>query len=115
MTLTIPDGDEVYSGRIDGLIITQQFWLVLVESKRPRFSASTGVPQALAYACANPNRDRPLFLMVTNGGDFIFLKVEGDRYSRPVSFSIFGQGSAGFEGVLRVLRRIKAITLPTSD
>ncbi|MGD1936304.1 MAG: type I restriction endonuclease [Cyanophyceae cyanobacterium] len=115
MTLTIPDGDEVYSGRIDGLIIAQQLWLVLVESKRPRFSASTGVPQALAYACANPNRDRPLFLMVTNGDDFIFLKVEGDRYSRPVSFSIFGQGSAGFEGVLRVLRRIKAITLPTSD
>ncbi|WP_459195248.1 hypothetical protein [Nostoc sp. FACHB-892] len=55
--------------------IQEQFWLLVSESKRSSFSLLEAVPQALVYMLANPNQDKPTFGLVTNGSDFIFLKL----------------------------------------
>lgn len=55
--------------------IQEQFWLLVSESKRSSFSLLEAVPQALVYMLANPNQDKPTFELVTNGSDFIFLKL----------------------------------------
>ncbi|MCA2708317.1 MAG: hypothetical protein IM473_21165 [Microcystis sp. M015S2] len=37
VSLTVDDGEEILSGRIDVLVWLNQFWLVIVESKKPPY------------------------------------------------------------------------------
>ncbi|NMG06049.1 type I restriction endonuclease [Brasilonema sp. UFV-L1] len=69
------DEGEIVRGRIDVLVIQQQFWLLIIESKRASFSLLEAIPQALAYMLANPHLEKPLFGLVMNGSDFLFLKL----------------------------------------
>ena len=62
-------------GRIDVLVLQDKLWILVIESKRSGFSLELGIPQILAYMLASPQRDKPLFGMVTNGSNFIFLKT----------------------------------------
>lgn len=73
--ISAEDEGEVIRGRIDFLVIQEQFWLLVIESKRSSFSLLEAVPQALVYMLANPSQDKPTFGLVTNGSDFIFLKI----------------------------------------
>lgn len=66
---------EILRGRIDVLVVQNQFWVTLLESKRTTISAMSALPQTLAYMMANPHPDRPVFGMVTNGNEIIFVKV----------------------------------------
>lgn len=65
----------VIRGKIDVLVLQDQFWIIVIESKRAKFSLEPRIPQALAYMLANPNPEKPLFGLVTNGSNFIFLKL----------------------------------------
>lgn len=65
----------VVRGKIDVLVLQEQLWIIVIESKRAKFSLEPGIPQALAYMLANPNSGKPLFGLVTNGSNFIFLKL----------------------------------------
>jgi predicted type IV restriction endonuclease len=58
---------ETLRGRIDFLVIQEQFWRAVIESKETEFDVEVGIPQILAYMMANPIRDMPLYGMVTNG------------------------------------------------
>ncbi len=69
------DEGVVIRGKIDVLVLQDQFWVIVIESKRAKFSLEPGIPQALAYMLANPNPEKPLFGLVTNGSNFIFLKL----------------------------------------
>lgn len=69
------DEGVVIRGKIDVLVLQEQFWVIVIESKRAKFSLEPGIPQALAYMLANPNPEKPLFGLVTNGSNFIFLKL----------------------------------------
>lgn len=69
------DEGVVVRGKIDVLVLQDQFWVIVIESKRAKFSLEPGIPQALAYMLANPNAEKPLFGLVTNGSNFIFLKL----------------------------------------
>ncbi len=69
------DGDVVIRGRIDILVLQDELWVVVIESKRAGYSLEVGIPQALAYMLANPQPNKPLFGLVTNGSNFIFLKL----------------------------------------
>ena len=104
--IVVDDRNERYTGRIDTLVICRELWVAIVESKRTRFAASTGIPQALAYACANSDRDRPLFALITNGDNFLFLKIQGNHYAISSDFSIYSQPENGLYGVLRLLKSI---------
>lgn len=57
----------LYRGRIDVLVVQDRLWVLVIESKRSTFSLQQGIPQALAYLSTDPDQDRPLFALVTNG------------------------------------------------
>ncbi|MCY7272237.1 MAG: type I restriction endonuclease subunit R, partial [Phormidesmis sp. CAN_BIN44] len=71
------DDEEVepLRGRIDILTVQNRFWVVILESKRTTISATTALPQTLAYMMANPHPQQPIFGMVTNGDDIFFVKL----------------------------------------
>lgn len=78
--LVATEGNQTFTGSIDVLVVKQQFWILVIESKQSRFDVTSGVPQALSYllsqspnatAIAASNR----FGMVTNGREVVFLKL----------------------------------------
>lgn len=45
---------ETLKGRIDVLVMQNQFWAILLESKHTAISVMSALPQTLAYMTANP-------------------------------------------------------------
>lgn len=98
-------------GRIDILVLKEQLWVLLIESKRAEFSVKVGIPQVLSYMLASPQRHRPLYGLVTNGTDFIFLKLQFQDvpcYGRSRQL-VLGQDN-DLERVLQILKRLATIT-----
>jgi predicted type IV restriction endonuclease len=104
------DESIVVRGRIDILVLKDRLWVLIIESKRAEFSPKVGIPQVLSYMLASPNRNRPLYGLVTNGTDFVFLKLlfqEVPRYARSRQF-ILGQDH-DLDRVLQILKRLAEI------
>lgn len=78
VSLTVDDGEEILSGRIDVLVWLNQFWVVIVESKKTALSVWTALPQTLAYLMANPQPEKPSFAIVTNGDDILLVKLRAN-------------------------------------
>ncbi|KKD36951.1 type I restriction endonuclease [Limnoraphis robusta] len=107
--VTAADNNNIYRGRIDVLVLKNQFWLGIIESKQTRFSFSVALPQILAYMMGNPNSEQPIFGLVTNGDHFLFLKLikqPDAEYSLSTDFSIYGLPENELYQVLKVMKRI---------
>jgi hypothetical protein len=76
-SVEISEEDEgaIIKGQIDVLVLREQLWLMVIESKKAAFSIEEGLAQILAYMLANPHPDKPCFGMITTGGSFIFIKL----------------------------------------
>ena len=101
--------DKTYKGRVDALVLQEQFWVVVIESKETSFSLELAIPQALAYMLASPNLEKPVYGMVTNGGNFIFLKLQSSeastrRYELSDIFSLLPRRNQLYE-VLAILKK----------
>lgn len=72
--LLLEDKDELLRGHIDTLIIQQQLWVIVVESKST-IAFSVALPQALTYMMGNPNPELPVYGLITNGDEFQFIKL----------------------------------------
>jgi hypothetical protein len=84
--------------------------VLIIESKQAGFSLKVGIPQILSYMLASPHKDRSLYGMVTNGSNFVFLKlVKGDvpRYAKSKEF-ILDQDD-GLALTLQIMKRLGAI------
>lgn len=57
--------DEVIRGRINLLILYQQLWAVVIESKSKRLDVMEALPQALFYMLNSPNLAQPTFGLLT--------------------------------------------------
>jgi hypothetical protein len=104
------EDDVVLTGRIDTLIVRNRLWILVVESKRSRFSVQTAVPQALAYLLAKPQVEQPGYALITNGGEFLFIKLLGQTapvYDFSDTFSLLNRGN-DLAKVLAVLKQIAA-------
>jgi len=80
----------------------------LVIEKRAEFSVKVGIPQALAYMLASP-LPQPLFGMVTNGSNFVFLKLAQQptaQYARSDEL-VLERGNELYR-VLQILKRVAA-------
>lgn len=53
------DNSIVVRGRIDILVLKEQLWVLVIESKRAEFSPKVGIPQVLSYMLATPKRSFP--------------------------------------------------------
>ena len=62
-------------GRIDGLVLLEKLWIVLIEAKKTTLDVEVALPQTLAYMAAAPDRSLPLYGMVTNGSSYLFVKT----------------------------------------
>ncbi|MEQ8976108.1 MAG: type I restriction endonuclease subunit R [Coleofasciculus sp. C1-SOL-03] len=111
--VAIDTGEEVLNGRIDALIVQNQIWVWVLEAKRTTFSLSLGIPQALAYMLANPERTQPTYGLLCSGDSFIFLKLQSQPtavYGLSNHFNILNDGDLAT--VVQILRKIGQSALP---
>ena len=101
------DEGTIVKGKIDVLVLQEQFWILVIEAKKAQFSLEPGIPQALAYMIDNPNLEQPTFGLVTNGSNFIFLKLtQQDTPLYSVSDEFTLRRKNDLYSVLSVLKRL---------
>ncbi|NEQ65665.1 MAG: type I restriction endonuclease subunit R [Symploca sp. SIO2D2] len=113
--LLLEDRDELLRGRIDTLIIQQKLWVLVVESKST-IAFSVALPQALTYMMANPNRERPVYGLITNGDEFQFIKLlshNNPQYDLSNIFSLLLPNRNQLYDIMRVLKQVRQIMLQT--
>jgi hypothetical protein len=100
---------KIYQGRIDALVVLDDLWIVLVESKRTSFNMTTALPQALAYMSSNPS-EMPKFGLISNGEQSMFAKLAGGQYAFSDEFSLNRRRNELWD-VLQILNRVKKLQL----
>ena len=106
--ITIADSEEVLQGRIDVLVLSNQLWVVVLESKKTAISVLSALPQTLAYLMANPQPSKPSFAMMTNGDDVVFVKLaleDSRQYALSRVFSAFVSNQEIYS-ILQILKSI---------
>ncbi|HBK66544.1 MAG TPA: restriction endonuclease subunit R [Cyanobacteria bacterium UBA11166] len=97
----------IVRGQIDVLVLAEEFWAIVIESKKAAFSLEVGKPQLLTYMLANPHPEKPAYGLITNGSSFRFVKLvkgETNQYAVSKLFDIFNPGNELYI-VLSVLKR----------
>ncbi len=100
------DVDVVYRGRIDVLILEHRFWVLVVEEKATRIAMETAMPQGLAYMAANLTLEKPVFGLITNGNNFIFIKLCQREYALSDSFALLSRQNK-LHDVLQILKQVR--------
>ncbi|NES22435.1 MAG: restriction endonuclease subunit R [Symploca sp. SIO3E6] len=116
--IAAPDEEQeiIVKGNLDTLVLRNQLWVMVIESKQARFSVEAGLAQILVYMLGNPGSDKPSFGMITNGGSFIFVKlVRGDKY-RYATSDLFGIGNRhnNLQDVLKILKKLIGISIASN-
>lgn len=104
--IALEDEGELVRGRIDILVLQEQLWVVVVESKEAGFSLKDAIAQALSYMMASPHQ--PAYGLATNGSEFRFIKLE---VQQPPQYGLsdlltLQRRQNDLYGVLAVLRRL---------
>lgn len=89
-------------------MLQNQFWVVVLESKKTTLSVLSALPQALAYLMANPHPNQPMFGMVSNGDDILFIKLlqaDTPQYNLSRVFALFTSAKE-LDSILQILKRI---------
>ena len=98
------DNQIIVRGRIDILLLNENVWLMVIESKRLTYSVEVGLDQILSYMLGTPQEK--VYGMITTGESFIFLKlVKGNppRYATSDIFHLRNRGNQ-LEQVLQILK-----------
>lgn len=109
--IILDDSEEVLQGRIDVLVLENQLWVVVLESKKTALSVWSALPQTLAYLMANPQLERPSFAMMTNGDDILFVKltqITARQYDVSRVFAPFISNQELYS-VLQLLKRMSGV------
>ncbi|MFO0052322.1 MAG: restriction endonuclease subunit R [Dolichospermum sp.] len=109
--IAVENEDEVIRGKIDVLVIQQQLWLLVIESKRTAFSLLEAIPQALTYMLANPDPDYPVYSLVINGEDFQFIKLmqkDQATYALSDKFTLYRRENELYQ-VFQILKKLGQI------
>ncbi|MEZ4864837.1 MAG: hypothetical protein R3C14_26225 [Caldilineaceae bacterium] len=113
IVLSTSDGEMTIEGRIDVLILKENFWVLVIESKRAEFSVKVGLAQILAYMLANPTPSVPSYGLITNGGSYLFVKLVMDEpptYALSRVFDLLNPGNDLYQ-VLAILKEIRQVAL----
>ena len=106
------DEGIIVRGNIDVLVVKQSLWILVIESKSTKFDVMVALPQALIYLLNSPNINQPCFGFITNGREFVFIKLtktELYQYSRSYSLSLERENE--LQQVLAVLKKIGQVLL----
>ena len=113
-SIDIAEEDEgvTIKGRIDTLVLKDQLWVMVIESKKASFSIEEGLAQLLTYLLANSRLDRPNYGMITTGGSFIFVKlVKGETPQYATSKLFATRNKQDLYSVLRILKRLSQLVI----
>lgn len=106
--ITSEDEGLKVKGSIDVLVARQKLWVLVVESKSTRFDVLTALPQALTYMLNAPKSKQPVYGLLVNGREFVFIKFvhyPKPLYSRSYALSIERDDElAQVLGVLKTIR-----------
>ncbi|OCR02114.1 restriction endonuclease subunit R [Oscillatoriales cyanobacterium USR001] len=105
--ITSDDEGTIVTGRLDLLIFVPSFWIMAIEAKGASYSLEAGIPQMLSYMLGNPNTEKPTIGFVSNGIDFIFLKLmqqDTPKYGESYPFAL--RRGDDLYTVLRILKRL---------
>jgi hypothetical protein len=108
--LVMEDEGTIVRGRIDVLVLKHRLWLLVIEAKRSDFAVTRAISQALAYMLGNLEIAQPTFGMITNGNEFLFLKITRQpnaEYANSKLFSLVNPNN-DLCSVLQVLKRLGA-------
>lgn len=114
--LSAEDEEIVVEGKMDILVLKDQFWVMVIESKRVTFSIEAGLAQILSYMLAHQNQEKPCFGMITTGGSFVFLKLlkgESPQYALSRVYELNNPGNDLYT-VLGVLKQLEQVALNES-
>jgi len=109
--LEVEEGNEILRGGIDTLVIAQQLWVLVVESKST-MSFSVALPQAMTYMMANPNPECPVYGLIGNGDEFMFIKLLTHgipQYDLSNIFSLLLPRRNQLQDILQILKQIAKI------
>lgn len=111
-SIEITDEDEgiKINGRINILVLKNNLWVTVIESKQLDFSLEKGLAQILTYMLADPHKNTPTFGLITNGVNFSFIKLvrEGNpKYALSDEFVIRNQANELYK-ILKILKRLSA-------
>lgn len=106
----IENGDTVLRGLIDVLVVQEQLWLILIESKGYGFSVMQALPQTLAYMMGY-NSQQPVFGLITTGEDFIFVKLDPQQQQYDLSdkFTLSTRRDNQLYTVVQIIKRLIGI------
>jgi hypothetical protein len=107
------DAGVIIKGSLDTLVLKDQLWLMVVESKRVSFSIEAGLAQILAYMLGNPNPEKPSYGMIATGGSFMFVKLVNGETPRYGTSDLFGISNRtnNLHDVLRILKRLTQLVI----
>lgn len=106
------DDGVIIRGRIDTLVLKNQLWVMVIESKRASYSIEAGLAQMLAYMLGNPNPEKPCYGMITSGGTFIFIKLVKEESPKYATSKLFATRNPGdLYSVLKILKRLSQIVI----
>jgi predicted type IV restriction endonuclease len=110
--LIINDPEEIIRGLIDILVIKDNLWILVIEAKKTSIPILIALPQILAYMMANCQENSPTFGMITNGDEFIFVKLDrqnNPEYDLSEPFLLLPQRNK-FKDVLKILKKLGSIS-----
>lgn len=111
--LILDDSETILQGRIDVLVLQNQLWIVVLESKKTALSVWTALPKTLAYLMANPQPTLPSFAMITNGDAIIFVKLS-QKEERWYGISRVFSPFVSYQEIYTVLQILKSIAQEAS-
>ncbi len=112
--ITTEDEGTLIKGNVDVLVLFEKLWVLAIEAKRAAVDIDEGRAQLLSYMLASPTPELPAFGMITNGRNFMFLKLicqPVPQYAMSRLFSLVNPGNELYS-VLSILKRlIKLVSL----
>ncbi|PSR18892.1 type I restriction endonuclease subunit R [filamentous cyanobacterium CCP3] len=109
--LMLQDPEEVLQGRLDVLVLKDQFWVVVLESKKTAISVWSALPQTLAYLMATPNPEKTRFALMTSGDDSVFVKLDASAGGQYNVSRVFAAVTSNNElyAILQILKQLSQV------
>jgi hypothetical protein len=110
VAIAVEDDNTIIRGQIDILLLKENLWALVIESKKATFSAEEGLGQLLAYMLANSVQSKPGFGLITSGSEFLFVKLDYGTVPRYGTSRLFGMRSRGdIYEVYKILKHISEL------
>ena len=111
--ILVENGNTVIKGSLDTLVLQEQFWVMVIESKRAELSLEAGLAQILTDMIANPHPEKPCYGLIATGGSFTFIKLVKDETFKYATSKVFELRNPGNDlyPVLQILKHLSKIVI----